>query len=913
MLAYFRMLKKRVFTQLIRQPTTKLSNRLQAFMRNSLEPYHAKRRFDSTPEPHELEHSETKDGQNRRLKRSPAGKPLKKILRFVVQKHAASHLHYDFRLELNGTLKSWAVPKGPSLDPTDKRMAVQVEDHPLDYANFEGTIPAGNYGAGTVIVWDTGEWIPRGNPDVDYAEGKLKFELRGSKLSGHWTLVRTRMRGGKRENWLLIKERDDEARSIADFDVVAELPDSVLASKKSEKISPIPVQRSPRRKKSNAGASTALPAQAQRAKLPLTLAPQLATLTDAVPTRGDWLYEVKFDGYRILARFDADGDVHLFTRNGNDWSAKMPTLLRSLRALDLRACWLDGEIIATDESGVPSFQRLQNMFEMGKVQQLQYFVFDVPFLNGYDLSNVPLIDRRELLQAILPAAAAPNVQFSANFDAPATQLMEAACAMQFEGVIGKRAYSGYRGGRGQDWIKLKCKQRQEFVIGGYTDSKAAGSRELGALLLGVHDDDGKLRYAGKVGTGFTHQSLAALAQKLRPMLSDKSPFVVGCPRKTASTHWVKPKLLAEVEFSEWTSGGSIRHASFQGLRSDKSPRVITQEKPFMASTSERSDSPTAKRPKSRPVRSAALKKESAAERKAQSKQLKISHPDRVIDDSSGATKADIANFYISIARWLLPQLHERPVSLIRAPTGVSGQQFFQKHKDSLRIPDLHELDPALLPGHPPLIAVNSAEALLGCAQMNVIEFHTWNAQMRHIEQPDRMLFDLDPGEGIGWDSMVDAAMLMKALLDKLKLRSFVKTSGGKGLHIVVPLTPGKDWDTVKDFSEAIARHMAATIPQLFVAKSGPRNRVNRIFIDYLRNGRGATTVAAFSLRARPGLGISMPIAWEALHDIDSAMHWHIGNVDREVAAHQMQSWRNYASTRQSLTQAMRTLGFRTEH
>jgi bifunctional non-homologous end joining protein LigD len=902
-------------------------------MADSLDRYHSKRRFDATPEP--------RGGRNARGK--VAGP-----LHFVIQKHAASRLHYDFRLELNGSLKSWAVPKGPSLDPADKRMAVEVEDHPLDYADFEGTIPAGNYGAGTVIVWDRGEWIPLDDPAEAYAAGKIKFELHGSKLAGRWTLVRTQMRSGKQQSWLLIKERDEAARPIAEIDIVSAMPDSVLSGVFKKSVtrgqrSRKPVQP-PRSKtasdptgtpKKRAGKkpapapdTTALPVAARKAPQPLTLMPQLATLVDQTPAHGDWLYEIKFDGYRILTRINADGEVHLFTRSGNDWTKKMPALRKSLQQLQLRECWLDGEIIATDTSGIPSFQALQNMFEANAVQHLQYFIFDLPYFQGHDLGSVPLRERREILRTLIAASHAPALQFSENFEASSQHLLDKACALNLEGLIGKLADSGYHTGRSRDWVKLKCKQRQEFVIGGFTDSKAVGEHALGALLLGVHDADGKLRYVGKVGTGFTQQSLFSLRKKLRPLMADKSPFSANDPVGERAAHWVKPTLLAEIEFAAWTDGGHIRHASFQGLRSDKPPRAITREQPAMAkATSTSAISRKAAVPqasantagKNSVARSAPRRPSAnAASQTPNSKDsslgaLKISHPERVVDARSAATKGDIAVFYQNISRWLLPHLHDRPVSLTRAPQGVDGELFFQKHKDSLRVPQLQELDPAILPGHPPLIAVNSPEALLGCVQMNVVEFHTWNAHIRHIEQPDRMLFDLDPGEGVGWNSIVDAALLMKAMLDKLKLRSFLKTSGGKGLHVVVPLTPGKDWDTVKDFSEAVARHMAVTLPQLFVAKSGPRNRINRIFIDYLRNGRAATTVAAFSLRARPGLGVSMPIAWEALHDIDSAAHWHIGNVDAEVAAHQMESWRAYASTRQSLTQAMRVLGFRTEH
>lgn len=862
--------------------------------------YSEMRRFEATPEPRP---------EPRRSHRKSAHCSAD-TLQFVVQKHAASHLHYDFRLELDGALKSWAIPKGPSLDPLDKRMAIHVEDHPLGYADFEGVIPPGNYGAGTVIVWDRGIWIPSEDAEKGYEQGKLKFELRGSKLRGHWTLVRTRRYSGKSESWLLIKERDDAARDASQFNILEAMPNSVLNTRHEPRPTVATARhlkskmQSKRSRRASAGEAKriALPAHAFEAPQPLSIAPQLATLLKT-PPQGDWLYEVKFDGYRLLSRLRASGDIHLFTRNGNDWTPKLRSLQHALAQLDLGPVWLDGEIVVSDGNGVPNFQMLQNAFEVGAEQTIHYCVFDILYYHGYDLRASPLRERREFLRKLLPTSTTSPVQFSENFAIPIGQLLRAACRMSLEGVIGKRADSPYTSARSPDWIKLKCNLRQEFVIVGFTDS-GANDRSIGALLLGVHTEGGKLRYAGKVGTGFTRQSMLELRRKLVPLTTARAPIDLA-KASVELAHWVKPKLLAQIEFSQWTEGGLIRHASFQGLRDDKPARAIIREEPADADENDTMTT-TANSPRSRRAETK-ISMISGEHNDIKLAGVRISHPERVIDAQSGTTKLQLAQYYSGVANALLPHLRARPVSLVRAPNGVGGELFFQKHMESLRRAAIKELDTALLPDHPPLLEIASRNALIGCAQMNVIEFHTWNATTRHIEQPDRMLFDLDPGAGIEWQQMREAASLMRELLDQLQLRSFIKTSGGKGLHIVVPLKPQADWETVKSFSAAVARHMATTLPQIFVAKSGPANRVERIFIDYLRNTRGATTVAAFCARARPGLGISMPFAWDELETISGGAHWRIDNVDAEVVARQQQSWRGYSTVRQTLARALQRL------
>ena len=790
-------------------------------------------------------------------------------LSFVVQKHAARNLHYDFRLELGGSLKSWAVPKGPCLDPTVKRMAVQVEDHPLAYASFEGVIPAKHYGAGTVIVWDRGTWVSHGDPQVGYAQGKLKFELHGVKLRGNWTLVRMKPREGESAiAWLLMKERDASARPMAEFDVLVARPESVrglVADLRVTKVTGGP--------------------------LPATLQPQLATLVETPPA-GKWLYEIKFDGYRLLSRIDG-ADVRCMTRNGHDWSRKLPALVAALRDLKLHATWLDGEIVVVGQDGRPDFQALQNAFDANQApeatQSILYVVFDVLFHDGEDLRPRPLTERRALLRQLLEAAPPERLRFSESIDGEPKALLESAQNAGLEGLIGKRVDSVYSSGRSTDWIKLKSRLRQEFVIGGYTDPKGARTG-IGSLVLGVHDEAGVLQHAGSVGTGFDERTLHTLRQRLTPLRMTASPFAQAVDKTNArakralqgaqqgTTHWVQPRLLAEVSFAQWTQNGRVRHAVFHGLRDDKPAESITREKAVAAPTKLPAD-------------------------------LRVTHAERVIDPESGVTKGELVAYYASVARLMLPHLKDRPVALLRAPGGVTGPQFFQKHADSTELPGLQRLSRDLDPGHEPLLAIGSAAGLLMAAQMNVIEIHSWNMTTRAIQKSDRMVFDLDPGEGVTWQAVCEAAQLLRAFLTELGLKCFLKTSGGKGLHVVVPLAPRHDWLVVKQFAQAIVLHMAGVLPERLVAKSGPKNRVGRIFIDYLRNGWGATTAVAWSARARPGMGVSVPVTWDELDALSGAAHWTVRNIAPRLEQGN-RPWDGYTASRQGLTRPMKTLGFK---
>ncbi len=842
---------------------------------DSLGRYKAKRDFAVTPEPAE------------------GGAESPHARQFVVQKHWASRLHYDFRIELDGAMKSWAVPKGPSYDPRDKRMAVHVEDHPISYNAFEGQIPPRQYGAGKVIIWDKGTWSPIGDPHAGYNDGNLKFELHGHKLRGRWVLVRMKKKGeSKQDAWLLIKEHDDFERPAAEFSVVDEFPDSVAALAMPNApaaraaASATPATPAKKRAKTSRAAAPEMPADAVEAPMPAKLAPVLATLVDAPPARPeDWIYEIKFDGYRMLARIDAKG-VRLITRNGHDWSSRMPHLVRALEGMKLAPGWLDGEVVVLGDAGATSFQALQNAFESTRTQDIVYFLFDLPYYDGHDLRAVPLHERRALLQALL-AEPPPEIRFSEVFDAPPRDIVASACKIGLEGIIGKRKQSTYSSRRSPDWIKLKCSHRQEFVIGGYTDPK--GSREgFGAILVGVHDEKGDLLYAGAVGSGFNGRTLADLHQRLRKIPSDSRPFK-NPTENDRRAHWVRPVLLAEVTFSEWTTGGHIRHGVFHALRSDKPAKAITREKPVHPTGADQEQAATHTLPP----------------------KFKVSNPERVIDPSSGLTKVELVRYYALIAPLMMEHLKDRPVSLVRAPSGITGELFFQKHLDKGRMPGIRQLDPALSPDHQQLLEVATPEGLLSAAQMNVVEFHTWNAVKRTIGKPDRMTFDLDPGEGVGWPAIQQATEVVRVFLDELGLASFVKTSGGKGLHVVVPLKKQYGWDAVKDFSQAIVQHLSRTLPKMFVAKTGPRNRVGKIFIDYLRNGFGATTACAWSARARPGLGVSVPIAWEEVQKISGGAQWTVQNIHTRLDKGN-DPWKDYAASAQGLAKAMKTLGFKPE-
>ena len=830
-----------------------------------LEEYKSKRDFTLTPEPAEGGHC-------------VAGE-----LAFVVQKHWAGSLHYDFRLELDGVMKSWAVPKGPSFDPAVKRMAVQVEDHPLSYAAFEGVIPARQYGAGKVIVWDAGTWTPLHDPQRAYIDGNLKFELRGHKLHGKWVLVRMKGKGEKQAPWLLIKEKDAFARTAAQYSVIDELPGSVKAFSPPSRNHLTAAGRGDR-----VARVADFPPDAVPAALPPTLAPQLATLVAGVPPDpAAWLYEIKFDGYRMLVRSDGSG-ARLFTRNGHDWTSRLLPLQGAFEDLKLPPGWYDGEIVVPNEAGVPDFGALQQSFDLGRTNDVVLYLFDLPYVDGHDLRSAPLQARRAVLKRLLAASTSEHIRFSEEFDAAPEGLLASACKMGLEGVIAKRRNASYRSARSADWIKLKCSQRQEFVVGGYTSPQGARSC-FGALVLGVHDAQGTLQCAGSVGTGFTQQTLKDIKHALVARSQSRSPFPPNA-KIEGEPHWVTPALVAEVSFGEWTHAGRIRHAVFRGLRADKDASTIVRETPLRLPAAKASTGTPANHLHALPSR------------------LHVTNPQRVIDPSTGTSKVELVRYYGLVGDLMIKHLKGRPVSLVRAPSGVGGALFFQKHAQTQKLPGIRQLDPALSVGHPPMMEVANQQGLLSAAQWNVIEFHTLNTGTVSFEHPDRMVFDLDPGDGVTWTQVQEAAQLMHAFLAELGLPSFLKTSGGKGLHVVVPVRRLHDWDTVKGFSQAVVLHVAKTIPQRFVARSGPKNRVGKIFIDYLRNGLGATTVCAWSARARPGLGISVPVAWGELPSLRGGDHWTVKTVHERLDTGN-DPWNGYAKAARGLSSAMSALGY----
>jgi bifunctional non-homologous end joining protein LigD len=879
-----------------------------------LQRYRLKRDFVRTPEPSGQPGSE---------------RPAKDRL-YVIQKHAATRLHYDFRLELDGTLKSWAVPKGPSLDPVQKRLAVHVEDHPLDYADFEGIIPPRQYGAGTVLVWDRGTWQPIGNPHEGYRRGILKFRLDGQKLHGAWTLVRMHPRGGSdrssdnKDHWLLIKERDDEARGGRDADIVERSPASVASGRQLDEVASAQPRvwqssRSSPHKRRTAHDAPLSPARsatspdrrlkpndlpgAVKASQPERLSPQLATLVETPPVGAGWIHEIKYDGYRILCRI-RDGKVHLFTRSGHDWTAKLELQARAVSSLGLANAWLDGEVVIFTEDGKTSFQALQNAFDANFSGRIVYCLFDVPYLNGYDLRFVPLLERKRLLASLLEASTPARrggsarerpdrtlLRYSDHIVGEGETSLKEACRRGLEGLIAKRADSVYRSGRSRTWLKIKCSQRQEFVIGGFTEP--AGSRSgLGALLIGYHDQ-GRFRYAGRVGTGFSTASLRMLRRKLAPLEQPRPAFEdPPTGHETQGVHWVKPRLVAEVRFSEWTEDGLLRHPSFQGLRTDKEARAIERERP--APNRDAAESAAAKTSSSRRQPAA-----SALER------VRLTHPDRVLYPDVGLTKRDLARYYESIADRILPHLRGRPLTLVRCPRGYQSC-FYQKHVNERMPAAIGRVEITENGDRATYMTADSLDALLGLVQMDVLELHTWGATRDRLDRPDRLTFDLDPDPTLPWIQVVEAAQLMHELLRELGLVCFLKTTGGRGLHLVTPIQRSLDWEEAKGFAKSVADHMATTIPQRFTSVMAKRERKGKVFIDYLRNGRGATAIAAYSPRARAGAPISVPMAWDELTPRLKSDQFTLLNIADRLTGQAHDPWKSYERSAKSVTNAMKS-------
>jgi len=621
------------------------------------------------------------------------------------------------------------------------------------------------------------------------------------------------------------------------------------------------------------------------AKMPVRIAPQLATAAKQPPASEGWLWDLKFDGYRMMTRIEGS-DIRLLTKGGHDWSGRLPQLRQAVSRLEVQNAWLDGEIVVLNAAGLPDFSALQTAFDRRSTATIVMFVFDLMWLNGVDLRPLPLRERREMLARIIQPAQGPILRLSELFDQDPQSLLASARQLKLEGLMGKRADAPYRSGRGTDWVKLKCNLRQEFVIGGFSRRRGATSG-VQSLLLGVHDLDGSLRFAGRVQPQLSPAKAASFYEAALSLARPGHPFKRPPElERGRDYYWVEPELVCEVAFLEWTRGGTIRHPSFIGMRTDKPAREITEEAVADVDTQA---SPAAPGTRRAPVVCG----------------IRISNEDRVIDARAGHTKLELVRYYEAIAEWALPHLRRRPLSLVRAPDGIAGELFFQKHAEQAKIPGVEELPAHMHPGHAPLLVANTQKALVGMAQMGVVELHTWNASEPDLEHPDRVIFDLDPDPALPWEAVLEAAGMVRLVLDELELLSFPKTSGGKGLHIVVPLTGAQGWDEVKAFSKAVAQHLARVVPSRFSSVSGPKNRVGKVFVDYLRNGRGATSVAAFSVRARPGMGVSMPLSWEEVPSLSSADQWTMQSAVARQRRLGGDVWAGYGEAQQSITADMR--------
>ena len=861
-------------------------------------------------------------------------------LPFVIQKHAATRLHYDFRLGWRGVLKSWAVAKGPSYNTADKRLAVQVEDHPMEYGGFEGTIPKGQYGGGTVMVWDQGTWEPLGDVGEGLAKGSLKFALHGQKLNGRWTLVRM---GGhaaqeSKPNWLLIKEHDGNERTSAAVAVTEELPDSVVTGRSLEQIADAedhiwnsrpaehgaatetPAKRNRTRLqeklgKSRRGKTSVAPSDvkdrapaikgkttaaawlesAPVAAFPGFIAPQLAVAAASIPSGSNWLNELKLDGYRVQAhlrtRAKGDREVMLFTRSGLDWTHRMKRVAKALEKVKCDEAILDGEVVVLDEKGTSSFSRLQAAFEQGEAATLTYFAFDLLYLNGRDMRGLPLRARKALLEPLVNGAADPLLVFSQHLEMTTDAVFAHACELGAEGILSKNGDARYTGGRSDAWLKLKCTHRQEFVIAGFTLPKDKGAG-VGSLLLGYYEA-GRLVHCGRCGTGFTQASAAAIRKQMEPLREAKAAYGGTLSREAKKDAiWLRPELVCEVQFATWTADGSLRHASFQGMRADKPAEQVVKEEPKLPKPEAAADEPaeqaktvTAAVAESVGARrtaadSRALGKKPAVAGPAPAKTARMTHPDKVLDASTGTTKQQLANYYEAVASAMLPHLANRPVSIVRCPEGSEKKCFFQKHAKtglpasvgSIDVPEREDRSKT-----EPYIAIDSADALLGLAQLGVLELHPWGSQADTLEKPDRLIFDLDPDESLPWTTVVESARSIHEFLQELKLESFVKTTGGKGLHVVVAIEPEAEWPEIKLFARGVAIAIESSDPKLYLIKMTKAARKGRIFLDWMRNERGATAIAPWSPRARTGMRVAVPLGWDELGE--SPARFAVANFD----------------------------------
>jgi bifunctional non-homologous end joining protein LigD len=796
---------------------------------------------------------------------------------FVVQRHDARRVHYDLRLELGGTLKSWAVTRGPSLVVTEKRLAVRTEDHPMPYLDFEGNIPAGEYGGGAMIVWDRGRWEPVFDPEWGLTKGHLEFALHGARLHGRWHLVRMKpRRGEKKENWLLIKAEDEFARPSGTPEIVEEETTSALSGLTTQELAAQGDLRKDHagRAKVIAARPVALPdpAKVRGAKkgiLPAFLEPSLPQQVDKAPSGRNWVHEIKYDGYRIQARIDGT-NVKLLTRKGLDWTKRFGPVGEALKTLGLSAALLDGEIIVEDTAGHASFPALQADLSAGRGDRYRYLLFDILYAEGFDLTRATLGDRKALLHEVLERLPANSIiRYSDHLDQDGPTVFEHASRLGLEGIVSKRIDLPYRAGRGDHWLKLKGVLRQEFILLGMIPSTAAKGT-VGALLLGYYDK-GKLHYAGRVGTGYSAGQSKELFTALEKLGTAKPKLANALPDGAEKgVRWAKPQLVCEVEYRGWSADRILRQSSFKGLREDRPAEEIVLEVV-----------PETARPGQRATPSA----------------VRLTHPERILWPEPGVTKQGLAEFYTEIADWILPHLKGRVLSLFRCPSGVAAKCFFAKHAWQGLGPSLSRVD---VGEKDAMLTLDSLDGLLELVQASVLEIHPWGSVAANMEKPDRLIFDLDPGEGVAWSAVIEAALDVRTQLEYDGLASFVKTSGGKGLHVVVPIEPRDDWDTVKQYTQVIAERMAKASPQRYLAKMSKAARQGRIFIDYLRNGRGATAVAPYSTRALPRASVSTPLAWEELSEAIRADHFRIDNLRQRLDILKEEPWPEFFTLRQSL-------------
>jgi bifunctional non-homologous end joining protein LigD len=867
--------------------------------RGGLADYNRKRNFARTAEP---------KGELKGERRKSSGKKSGKRLSYLIQKHAARVLHYDFRLEWDGKLMSWAVPKGPSENPQDKRLAVHVEDHPVAYGKFEGTIPKGEYGGGTVMLWDRGTWEPHGDVREALKKGKLAFDLHGERLHGQWALVRLRARSkSDKDNWLLIKERDELARKTVG--AVEKEETSVASGRSMEEIAAgrkvwhsnradgkadpetktkpktKPVKTKAARSKKNSRA------ESSRASLPAFVKPQLATLVDAPPAGGEWLHEIKFDGYRAITSI-AGGKVVMRTRNGLDWTDRFHALVPALSGLPCDSALLDGEIAVADAAGHTDFGALQDALGNGG-GGIGYYLFDLLELDGEDLRKRPLDERKSRLAQLLKGVGAP-LGFSDHMKGSGAEVFSHACRIRLEGIVSKRRDAPYVSGRSQTWLKSKCGMEQEFVVIGWRPSDKAG-RPFRSLLLALREE-GELRYAGRVGSGYSGERLDELAEQFKMIECKSAPVPDVPPAIARQARFLEPKLVAQIAFRGWTRDNLVRQGSFKGLRTDKPASEIVREQPMpKARAVKRAKAAVEKAPKRRAARAKSHK--AHGDDAAEFAGVRVTHPDRVLFEAQGVTKRDLIDYYLTVSDLILPHVANRPLSLVRCPQGSGGECFFQKHA-SAGFPDqFGHIRIKEKSGSREYLTIEDERGLVAAVQVGTLELHVWGAHTDTLEKPDRMVFDFDPDEDLPFARVRDAAEDMRERLRQLGLESFAMATGGKGIHVVVPLAPKHSWNEHRNFAEALARVMEDDEPDRFVANMSKAKRKGRIFVDYLRNGRGATAISPYSTRARAGAFVATPVSWLQLARLKDARPATIKDAKKLLKA---DPWPDYERVKQAL-------------